>query len=129
MIESQFEDSEGAESVRFSHSYFGFVVQPLDDTAGEQLVGSKVIEDEFAVLAQSPGDFLHRLDAGTHGLATPLIEELAGPGWRIVFPQPLEVSLGRIAPDGFQVEADRCARTRFLLAGLTPLALSHAPAM
>src|SRR5258708_30808774 len=111
MIESQFEDSEGAESVRFSHSYFGFVVQPLDDTAGEQLVGSKVIEDEFAVLAQSPGDFLHRLDAGTHGLATPLIEELDGPGWGIVFPQPLEIFLAKIGTDGFQAETEQVAET------------------
>src|SRR5260370_39225591 len=117
MIESQFEDSEGAESIRFSHSYFGFVVQPLDDTAGEQLVGSKVIEDEFAVLAQSAGDFLHRLDAGTHGLAAPLIEELAGPSWGIVFPQPLEVFLVQIGADGLQVEAEQVAETEFLLAG------------
>src|SRR6266849_6121889 len=116
MIESQFEDFEGAESVRFSHSYFGFVVEPLDHTAGEQLVGSKVIEDEFAVLAQRPCDFLHGLDAGAHGLATPLIEELAGPGWGIVFPQPLEVFFEKIGTDGFQVEAEQIAETEFLLA-------------
>ena len=80
-------------------------------------MGSKVIEDEFAVLAQSPGDFLHRLDAGTHGLATPFIKELAGPGWGIVFPQPLEVFLEEIGADGFQVEAEQVAETEFLLAG------------
>src|SRR6267142_1916307 len=128
MIESQFEDSEGAESVRFSHSYFGFVVQTLNHATGEQLMSSKVIEDEFAVLAQRPCDFLHRLDAGTHGLATPLIEELAGPGWGVVFPQPLEVFLEKIGADGFQVEAEQVTETEFLLAGEIPFALEQAPA-
>src|SRR6266568_6222253 len=123
MVESQFEDSEGAESVRFSHGYFGLVVQTLDHTAGEQLMGSEVIEDEFAMLAQRPCDFLHRLDAGTPGLAAPFIEELAGPGGGIVFPQPLEVLLEKIGSDGFQVKAEQVAEAEFLLAAEIPFAL------
>ncbi len=52
MIECEFEDAEGAESIGFSHGDFGFVVQALDNAAGKQLLGTEVVEDEFTVLAQ-----------------------------------------------------------------------------
>jgi hypothetical protein len=45
MIEGEFEDAEGTESVGFSHGDFGFV-QALNNTAGKQLLGAEVIEDE-----------------------------------------------------------------------------------
>ena len=35
MIESEFEDSEGAQAVGFFHGDFGFVVEALDNAAGE----------------------------------------------------------------------------------------------
>jgi hypothetical protein len=37
MVEGEFQDAEGAEAVRFSHGYFGFIVQAFDHTAGEFL--------------------------------------------------------------------------------------------
>jgi len=39
VIESKFEDTEGAEAIGFSHGDFGFVVQTLHDAAGKQLRG------------------------------------------------------------------------------------------
>ena len=51
MIEGEFEDAEGAESVGFSHSDFGFVVQALDNAAGKQLLGAEVIEDKLTMFA------------------------------------------------------------------------------
>jgi hypothetical protein len=40
---------EGSESVGFSHSDFGFVVQALDYAAGELFVSAEIVEDEFTV--------------------------------------------------------------------------------
>jgi hypothetical protein len=51
VIESQFESTEGAEPIGFSHSDFGFVVQALDNAAGKQLLGTEVIEDELTMFA------------------------------------------------------------------------------
>ena len=49
MIERKFGDSEGSESVGFSHGDFCFVVQTLDYAAGELFSRAKIVEDEFAV--------------------------------------------------------------------------------
>ena len=62
MIESEFQCSEGSEAIGFSHSDFGFVVQSLDDAAGDELLRPEIVEDELAMLAERPGDFLHRLE-------------------------------------------------------------------
>src|SRR5215471_10043252 len=63
VVEGDFGDAEGAESVGFSHGELGLVVEALDDAAGELFFGAKIIEDEFAVAAQGFGDLLDRLDA------------------------------------------------------------------
>jgi hypothetical protein len=47
VIEGEFEDTEGAESVGFSHSDFCFVVQAFNDAAGEQLLGAEIVEDQL----------------------------------------------------------------------------------
>ena len=49
MIQGDFGDVEGAEPIGFSHGEFGFVVQPLDHTAGELLFGAEVVQDQRAV--------------------------------------------------------------------------------
>ena len=71
------------------------------------------------MLMQGAGDFLHRLDAGAHGLPVPFIEELASPGGRVVIPELLEGFLEKVSPDGLQVVAEqvrrrkRCSTFRF----------------
>ena len=55
------------------------------------------------MLAEGTGDLLHRLDAGPHGLAAPLIEELAGPSGRVVIPELLEGFLEKVSADSFQI--------------------------
>ena len=42
------------------------------------------------MMAQRACNLLHRVNAGTHGLRTPFIEELAGPSGRVVIPELLE---------------------------------------
>src|SRR5450759_3756180 len=103
MIEGQFGDSEGAESVGFSHSDLCFVVQALDYTAGELFPGAKIVEDELAVSAQSSGDFLHRLDPRAHVVAAPWVEEFGRPGGGLVIPELLEVCLEQIGANALEV--------------------------
>jgi hypothetical protein len=52
VIEGEFEASEGAKAVGFSHGDFGLVVQALDDAAGKQFLGTEIVQDQFAVIAQ-----------------------------------------------------------------------------
>ena len=50
MIEGEFENTEGAEAVGFSHGDFGFIVQALNDTAGEELLSAEIVEDQLTML-------------------------------------------------------------------------------
>jgi len=90
VIECEFKNSEGSKSVGFSHGDFGLVVEAFHDPAGNQFLRPEVVKDELTVLTQRAGDLLHGLDSGAHGLPTPLIEELAGPGRRVVLPELLK---------------------------------------
>ena len=107
MIEREFENREGAEAIRSSHGNFGFIVQPLYDAAGILLPGLEIVEKQGAVNAQHPGDLLHWLDAGSHGFIAPEIEKHAGPGGRVVFPEPLKIFLEEIGADGLEVVAEQ----------------------
>ncbi len=44
-------------------------------------------------------DLFHRFNTGTHGLATPFIEELGGPGRRVVLPEFLKGFLEQVSAD------------------------------
>jgi hypothetical protein len=41
-------------------------------------LSAKIVEDQFAVLAQGPGDLLHELDTRAHHLPASIIEEVSG---------------------------------------------------
>jgi hypothetical protein len=43
VIEREFENAEGTESIGSSHSDFGFVVQALDNAAGKQLLSPEIV--------------------------------------------------------------------------------------
>jgi len=45
--------AEGAKAIGLSHGDFGFVVQALDDAAGKQFLRAEIVQDQFAVIAQS----------------------------------------------------------------------------
>ncbi len=99
----------GWEAVGFFHGDFGLVVQPLYHATGNELLIPEIVEDQLPVLTEGACGLLHWLDAGPHRLATPLIEELAGPGGRVVAPELLEGFLAKVSPDGFQVVAEQIA--------------------
>ena len=81
----------------------------------------------LAVGAQGLGDFLHRLDARAHGLVAPVVEELGGPGRRVVVPELLEVFLEQIRPYGLEVIAQQIAEPGALRVDKVGFALEHAP--
>src|SRR5208283_248128 len=109
MIERKFEAAERAETVGFSHGDFSLVVQTLDNPAGKQLLSAEIVEDQFAVLAQRPGDLLHRFDARAHHLPAPIIEELSGPCGGVVIPELLKGFLKKVSTYGLQVAAEQVA--------------------
>src|SRR6266702_963485 len=111
MIESDFGDAEGSEAVGFSHGQFGLFVEALDDSAGELFSGAEIIEDQFPVAAQGPGDLLHRFDARAHDLLAPIIEKPGGPSRRVVLPELLEIFFEQIGAHRLEIVAatDRAA--------------------
>jgi hypothetical protein len=56
---------------------------------------------------QHLGNLLHRLEPGTHGSSTPIIQEFASPGGTYVTPEALEIFLEQIGPDGFEVDSQQ----------------------
>ena len=115
MIEGEFESAKSAEAIGFSDGEFGFVVETLYDTAGNEFVSAKVVEDKFAMLAERASDLFHRVDAGAHGLAAPFVEELARPGRRVIVPKLLKGLLEKISANGFEVVAKQIAEAKELL--------------
>ena len=107
---------------------FGLVIQNLHHAAGNELLSPEVVEDQFPVLPAGAGDLLHGLNTGPHGLATPFIEELAGPGGRVVLPELLEGFLEKVSPDGFQVVAKQIAEPEVLLVTEILTAFEQQPA-
>ena len=62
------------------------------------------------MIAQRTGDRLHGFDAGSHGLAVSLAEELSGPGRRTIFPELLNGFLQKVGGDGLEMVAKEIAR-------------------
>ena len=80
------------------------------------------------MLTQGPGDLLHGLDAGPHGLAAPFIEELSGPGGRVVIPELLKCFLEKVSADGPQVVAEQVAQAEALFGLQILFAFEQQPA-
>jgi len=64
---------------------------------------------------RSNGDLLHGFDPGSHSLAAPLVEELAGPGGRTIFPELLKGFLEKVGTDGLEVVAEEIAQLEVLV--------------
>ena len=88
--------------------------RPSTTPLESSFLSPEIVEDQLAVLAERAGDLLHGLDAGSHGLAAPFVEELAGPGGRVVIPELLEGFLEKVSADGLQVVAQQIAESEAL---------------
>jgi hypothetical protein len=128
VVEGQFSDFEGSESVGSSHRDFCLVVETLNDPAGEHLSGFEVVQDEVAMAAEHARHLLHRLDAGEHGLVAPRCQEFGGPGGRLVFPELLEVFFEQVGADGLQVEAEQIPQAEPLVPGEVRFSFEKTPA-
>jgi hypothetical protein len=87
-------------------------------------LSAEIVQNEFATIAWRTGDLLHGFDAGSHGLAAPLVEELAGPGGRTKFPELLKGFLEKVGTDGHEVVAEEIAQPE-VLAGAEILAAAE----
>src|SRR6266478_9117987 len=67
------------------------------------------------MIAQRTGDLLHGFDSGSHGLAAPLVEELASPGGRTIFPELLKGFLEKVGTDSLEVVAEQIAQAEVLV--------------
>ena len=77
--------------------------------------------------AYGTGKFLHRLDAGDHGLVTPGIKEFGRPCRGVVLPHLLEGFLEQIGSNRLQVVLQQVAQTKFLTTSEILFALEQAP--
>jgi hypothetical protein len=50
----------------------------------------------------------------SHGLPSPLVEELARPSGRVVFPELLERFLEKVSSNGFEIVAEEIAQSEVL---------------
>src|SRR5438132_7126004 len=57
------------------------------------------------MVSHHAGELFERLDSGAHDLAAPEVEELAGPGARVVRPEGVELFAEKHGPSGSQVGA------------------------
>src|ERR1022692_1602743 len=80
------------------------------------------------MIAERAGDLLHWFDAGSHGLAAPLVEELAGPDGGIVFPKLLKGFLEKVGPDSLEVVAQEIAKPEVLVGAETLATSEQQPA-
>ena len=104
------------------------VVQALHDPTGNQLLSPEVVKNWLPMLAKRAGDLLHGLDAGTHGLAAPLVQKSAGPGGRVVLPELLEGLLEKVSPDGLEVVTEEIAEPEMLFGTEVLAAFEKQPA-
>jgi hypothetical protein len=78
-------------------------------------LSAEIVEDQLAVLTQRSGDLLYGFDVGTYRLPAPLIEELPGPGGRVVVPELLKGFLEKVSANGLQVISEQVAQSETLV--------------
>jgi hypothetical protein len=115
VIEGNFQDVEASESIRFSGSHFGLVVETLNSTEGNLPSATKPIEQGLPMSAQHLGHLLHRLEPRPRGSLTPVIQEFAGPSRAFVSPEPLRIFFEEISPNGFEIGGQQVLELDHLL--------------
>ena len=74
----------------------------------------ETVEDQLAVITHGAGDLFHGLDARSHDLAAPFVEEFCRRGGRVVIPELLKDFLEKVGADGLQVVAENIAKPETL---------------
>ena len=105
----------GSEAISFSGSEFSFVIQTLDDTAGEQAFSSKPIEQQRAVTPEHPCNPFHRFDFRTHSFFAPVVQKSPRPIGRFVRPEKLKLFFQEVASNCFEITLDKLGELAALL--------------
>ena len=128
MIQSNFQHVKGPESIGTSGDHLGLVVESFHAAEGNLAFGQKPVEQEFPVSAQHLGHLFHRWETGAHGPGTPVVEELARPGRRVILPEPLKILFEQVGPDRLEVAGEQILQSIHLVVGEVLRPLQQAPA-
>ena len=60
MVQSDLDRFIGTKLERLSHGQFDFIVETFHDTHGKSAFGTQPVQQQFAVIVQTAGHFLHR---------------------------------------------------------------------
>jgi hypothetical protein len=104
----------GSESIGFSGSQFRFVVETLNNAAGELAFGAEPVQQQRSVPPQLTSHFLHGPDLRSHRSGTPSVQELARPIGRFIGPEQLKLFLQQVTPDCLQIVAQKLRQPGFL---------------
>lgn len=118
----------GSESIGFSGSQFRFVIETLNDAAGELAFRSKPVQQQRSVPPQLTGHFLHGLDPRLHRPGTPSVQELARPVGRSIGPEQLKLFLQQVTPDRLQIVAQKLRQPGLLFRRQILWSLEQQPA-
>jgi len=114
MIQSDFSSMIGPKTIGFSGSQFRFVVEALDDPAGELSFGPEPVQQQGPMFPQSAGNLLHWLNLRAHRFCAPFVQKLPCPIRRSVRPEELKLLLQEIASNRFQVVLQKVRQFGFL---------------
>ena len=105
----------GSESIGFSGSQFRFVVETLNNAAGELAFGPEPVQQQRSVAPQLTGHFLNGLNLRSHRPGTPSVQERARPIGRFIGPEQLKLFFQLVAPDRLQIVAQKLRQPELLL--------------
>ena len=105
----------GSESIGFSGSQFRFVVETLNNAAGELAFGPEPVQQQRSVAPHLTGHFLHGFNLRSHRPGTPSVQELARPIGRFIRPEQLKLFLQQVAPHRLQIVAQKLRQSGLLL--------------
>ncbi len=115
MKQREFDALRRPEAIRFSGGQFRLAIESFDDACRDAAQGEEPVEDQRPVTPQAPDDFLHRLKPTPEGAGAPRLEELPGPYWGRVSPEPLELLAEQVGPDALEVVLQQLGKPRGLV--------------
>lgn len=127
MKQGDFDGFKAPETVSFSGSQFGFIVETFDRGSRNHLFSTEPVEDEVPVTTEHSGDFFHGFESGAHDLSAPFIEEDTSPMRRDIIPKELEVFFQQVGSNGSQVVAKEIGQGIDLVVGQVFRAFEEAP--
>lgn len=118
----------GSEPIGFSGSQFCFVVESLNNAAGELAFSPKPVQQQRSMPPQLLRHFLRWLNLRSHRPLTPSVQKLACPIRRSVRPEQLKLLFTQLTPDRLQIVAQKFCQLWLLLGRQILWSLEQQPA-